>query len=470
MNPKTRLFLGLTKGLILAANDHSLFADANDLPSLFLEIALLYRTKAGSDQSQYWFCFVYDLVASLGIYPDSNIGLLSSDLKKQAMEIHFRSMQELRGGTQPCYSDISLMLSKLLGGINIELAGKLENVILSYAYVLISIDRNIDSDEQLFYNTLLKEIRQGTENCPEKPNDNIIHNPGEANRSERFVNSVVDDDINSALREIKGLIGLSNIKEEVSSLVNTLRIQQLRAQSGFPALEISNHMVFQGNPGTGKTTIARLLGRIYKALGILSKGHFIETDRSALVAGYLGQTALKTTEVLNKALGGILFIDEAYSLSQGNGFQDPYGSESVDTILKYMEDNRGDIVVIVAGYQDLMSEFLETNPGLKSRFNKYFDFHDYTPAELAQIYLQFAASSGYSLDTQAIERLGELCTEAIERKTKSFGNGRTIRNLFEKTVVNHANRLAMISNPNRNDLQVIYVSDLRRDDLLSVIK
>lgn len=282
-------------------------------------------------------------------------------------------------------------------------------------------------------------------------------------RKEEETNKSVEE----LIAEIDSLIGLENIKAEVKSLVNSLQVQQMRKSQGLPNPEISNHMVFFGNPGTGKTTIARQLGHLYRQLGILSRGHFIETDRSGLVGGYLGQTALKTTEVLNSALGGILFIDEAYTLSSTHG-EDQYGQEAIDTILKYMEDHRDDLIVIAAGYENLMGEFLQSNPGMKSRFNKYFLFSDYSEDELAGIFLSIASASSYFLDERAEEHLRGITKEIVESKPENFGNGRTMRNLFERSLANQANRIVALSISEKADLQRIAAEDIQWHDLLAI--
>lgn len=269
------------------------------------------------------------------------------------------------------------------------------------------------------------------------------------------------------MQEIGDLIGLENIKQEVRSLVNSLQVNQMRQSAGLPNVSVSRHMVFYGNPGTGKTTIARRLGELFRLLGILPKGHFVETDRSSLVGGYLGQTAIKTSQVLDSALGGILFIDEAYTLSQSES-SDQYGQEAIDTLLKYMEDHRDEIVIIVAGYEDLMGKFLESNPGLKSRFNKYFQFQDYSEMELSQIFMAIADESNYELDEETQTHLRKIAGEMLRIKTKNFGNGRTVRNLFERSIVNQANRIMQQSINSKDDLSRLTKKDILWEDMLEV--
>ena len=258
--------------------------------------------------------------------------------------------------------------------------------------------------------------------------------------------------------ELESYIGLEVIKSEVNSLINWIGIMKARKQEGLPVPDMSLHMVFSGNPGTGKTMIARLMARIYKCLGILSKGHLVEVDRSGLVAGYIGQTAIKTQEVITKALGGVLFIDEAYTLA-GKGETD-YGQEAIDTLLKAMEDHRDDLVVIVAGYTELMQTFISSNPGLESRFNRFMQFPDYTVDELVGIFDMRCGKSGYTLSEDAREMLPKVLEEK-NRDPKGFGNGRGVRNLFEHAISNQADRLsADMENLTREKLMQITAEDL----------
>ena len=257
--------------------------------------------------------------------------------------------------------------------------------------------------------------------------------------------------------ELAGYIGLESIKKEVNNLINMMTVYKLRQEHDLPNVDMSLHMVFSGNPGTGKTMIARLMARIYKSLGILSKGQLVEVDRSGLVAGYVGQTATKTSEVIQKALGGVLFIDEAYALNSSS--ENDFGQEAIDTLLKAMEDNRDDLVVIVAGYDGLMDRFIHSNPGLESRFNRYLHFDDYNVDEMLAIFEMQCKKGCYELDEPAKEDVCELIREE-NTNSISFGNARGVRNIFERVLVAQANRLSAMEAVTREDLMKIIKEDV----------
>lgn len=262
-------------------------------------------------------------------------------------------------------------------------------------------------------------------------------------------------------KELDELIGLGSVKKEVRSLANFVKLQKQREAQGLKTAKVSFHLVFYGSPGTGKTTVARIVGRIYKDLGVLKKGHTVETDRGGLVAKYMGQTALKTDTVIQQALDGVLFIDEAYALvPEGGGGQD-YGQEAISTLLKRMEDYRDRLVVIIAGYKDEMQRFIDSNPGLQSRFNRYIDFPDYTGMELADIFKMYMKKNQYTLAPDAEEYLKECFEYAVAHKDRNFGNARFARNVFEKSIQSQANRLANQSSLSKTQLTELTIDDLK---------
>ena len=272
-----------------------------------------------------------------------------------------------------------------------------------------------------------------------------------AQKSYQAIEPVIDSqtaeekehELEEALAELSQLVGLEGVKRQVNTMVNLLQVQQMRASLGMKVADISKHMVFLGNPGTGKTTVARLLAKLYRLLGVSRTGQLVEVDRSGLVRGYIGQTATRTQEVIEEALGGVLFIDEAYSLTVDKG-QGDFGQEAVDTLLKAMEDHRDDLVVIVAGYTDLMEKFLDSNPGLRSRFSNVIHFDDYSADELMAILVLNLTKQEYQLSPEAMRKARALIQDRVDHKPENFANGRDVRNLMEHAIANHAVRVASL--------------------------
>ena len=267
------------------------------------------------------------------------------------------------------------------------------------------------------------------------------------------------------MEELDGLVGLTTIKHDVKELMAFVKIQKMREEAGLKAVPVSLHLVFTGNPGTGKTTVARIIARLYKQIGVLQKGQLIEVDRSGLVAGYVGQTALKTQEQIQKALGGVLFIDEAYALAQKD---DAFGQEAINTLLKAMEDHRKDLVVIVAGYTKPMEKFIDSNPGLKSRFNKYIEFPDYTIDELMEIFELNCKKYDYVIEEDAKKQVRARLVSKKMQMRENFANAREVRNMFEDIITNQARRVAAMEAPTHDDMMKITVMDLS-DDIGKVI-
>lgn len=264
--------------------------------------------------------------------------------------------------------------------------------------------------------------------------------------------------LEEALRRLDDLEGLQRVKSQVCDWVDQIKVFRMRQERKMSVPEMSYHMVFTGNPGTGKTTVARIMAQIYCALGILSEGQMVEVDRSGLVAGYVGQTAVKTKEVLKKAYGGVLFIDEAYSLA--NGGTNDFGQEAIDTILKEMEDKRNNLVVIVAGYDEPMEKFISSNPGLRSRFKNFIHFNDYTGEEMYRIFSGMCHKTEYILDSEAGKALQEYFNQLYIGRNKNFGNGRDVRNLFEEVITRQSKRVAKLQNPSDKDISTILIQDL----------
>ena len=340
-----------------------------------------------------------------------------------------------------------------------DYATQAKTLFFRYANAVVKADGNVSQAEQialanykelLFDSELKNEIEKQSNDQNNYQNDNKV-----------LFKSSNDNNLKSLdelIYELTLLVGLDRVKNDVSQLINFLKVQQMREAKGMAVQPLSRHLVFYGNPGTGKTTVARLLSQIYKSLGILSKGHLVETDRAGLVAGYVGQTALKVREVVCEAVGGVLFIDEAYALSTGG--DNDFGREAIDTLLKMMEDNRDDLIVVVAGYTDKMSAFLQTNPGLRSRFNKYLEFEDYTPQQLVEIFELFCKNGGYKLASSTHDDLIRLFSVLYETRDDTFGNGRLARNLYEMTINNQANRIVMLPNVDDDILSSIEETDI----------
>ena len=301
-----------------------------------------------------------------------------------------------------------------------------------------------------------------------RPEDEVVSTtpapaPAKASAKEEETPAEPEPTLDELLAELDGLCGLKKVKEDVKGLINLVKVRGLRKEAGLPVPPMSLHLVFMGNPGTGKTTVARLLAKIYRAVGVLSKGQLVEVDRSGLVAGFVGQTALKTQEAIDKALGGVLFVDEAYALANQDNAND-FGREAIEVLLKGMEDHRDDLIVIVAGYTDQMSRFIHANPGLESRFNKYFYFEDYDGGQLAEIFRSVCQKNGYTLDETTDKAAADAFELMYQRRDENFGNARDVRNIFEAAVARQANRVAALEAPGKEDLMALTVADLDLED------
>ena len=318
-------------------------------------------------------------------------------------------------------------------------------------------ERNLRSMDTDFWGTPLMENRTARPQKSEKTEEPEKAAPQtQAAKPEEKEEIPPKEKIEDLLAELDSYVGMDAIKTEVRSLINMVQVYKLRREHDLPTTDMSLHMVFSGNPGTGKTTVARIMSRIYHSLDILSKGQLVEVDRSGLVAGYVGQTALKTQKVIEKAMGGVLFIDEAYALNGKS--ENDFGQEAIDTVLKAMEDHRDDLVVIVAGYTELMDRFIHSNPGLESRFNRFLMFEDYTPEQMVAIFKMQCKKGCYVLAQGTEELVRDFIAE--ESADDSFGNARGVRNLFEHILVAQNNRLAKMENVTRDDLMQILPDDV----------
>ena len=315
-------------------------------------------------------------------------------------------------------------------------------------------ERNLRSMDTDFWGTPLMEKKTNQPPISEKSEKPASQT--QAAKPEEKEEIPPKEKIEDLLAELDSYVGMDAIKTEVRSLINMVQVYKLRREHDLPTTDMSLHMVFSGNRGTGKTTVARIMSRIYHSLDILSKGQLVEVDRSGLVAGYVGQTALKTQKVIEKAMGGVLFIDEAYALNGKS--ENDFGQEAIDTILKAMEDHRDDLVVIVAGYTELMDRFIHSNPGLESRFNRFLMFEDYTPEQMVAIFKMQCKKGCYVLAQGTEELVRDFIAE--ESADDSFGNARGVRNLFEHILVAQNNRLAKMENVTRDDLMQILPDDV----------
>lgn len=344
-------------------------------------------------------------------------------------------------------SDTLFILGAIINNMDNEIGKQYHLLLYRYASIIAKADGTITTKEADFLKSIMS------------PWNNEISKSELESNTATYVST---PEKQGGMEQLTQLTGLELVKNDVATLVNFIKIQKVRASKGMKAPSLSYHCVFIGNPGTGKTTVARILACIYKELGILEKGHLVETDRSGLVAEYVGQTAVKTNKIIDSAIGGVLFIDEAYSLVTNSS--NDYGKEAIATLLKRMEDDRERLVVILAGYTQEMKEFIDSNPGLQSRFNRYIEFKDYSEEELLQIYLGNLKKYEYVITDGAIEKMKRVINKAIINKDHNFGNARWVRNIFEKTLEIQANRLATDGNISNESLTTITEDDIIEND------
>ena len=344
-------------------------------------------------------------------------------------------------------------------------AARARNLLFQFANLVIKSDGTVTPVEEAALQTFKESLYPASaeaalsETGVDKPQAKAATVETKAEPKTEAIEEKPPRSLEDLFAELNELVGLESVKSDVRQLVNFLKVQQMRHERGMAQLPVSRHLVFSGNPGTGKTTIARLLAQFYRTLDILSKGHLTETDRAGLVAGYVGQTALKVKEAVGRALGGVLFIDEAYALTPTGGGND-FGQEAIETLLKMMEDNRHDLIVVVAGYTAKMEEFLSSNPGLRSRFSKFIHFDDYTDKQLVEIFKSFCKKSDFHLTAAAEEELMSLFFVLYQGRDEAFGNARLARNLFETTISKQANRIVSLPDINEEVLSTLEKEDI----------
>ena len=335
--------------------------------------------------------------------------------------------------------------------------GAVDGVIKSIEHILnnfAAIDDTLSECENEIITQAITNLKGKSGRKKSEPAKLCATSTGDSSRISELPDN---ENLEEAMAELNDLIGLECVKQEVLATINLLKINNMRKEKGLPELQISRHMVFTGQPGTGKTTVARILAKIYKALGVVSKGHLVETDRSGMVAGYVGQTALKTAQVIKKAKGGVLFVDEAYALSSEDGSND-FGKEAIDTLVKGMEDYRDDLVVIVAGYTDEMKKFIDMNPGLRSRFNKYIAFDNYAPNEMLEIFKRLCEKAQFILGNGAERKALKYFEQ--QQGNEQFGNARGVRNFFDRVVTAQATRILTLTDPTETEFRTILAADM----------
>lgn len=351
------------------------------------------------------------------------------------------------------YSDTVLLMPSVLrkGHIEEDTVEKYNVMFYRFITSMVKIDGKVTDHEREWIKSIFGNSMSG---------DRLnVTQTGDQSGTEKDNTLTREAYKGNAGKELKGLVGLKTVKMDVDKLSNYIKVQQMRTEKGMKTAPVSYHCVFTGNPGTGKTTVARVIAGIYRDLGVLKKGHLVETDRSGLVAEYVGQTAVKTNKLIDSALDGVLFIDEAYTLVQG-GSGDSYGPEAVATLLKRMEDDRDRLVVILAGYSSPMKQFIESNPGLRSRFNRYIHFDDYSADELMDIFKLNLKKYDYILEKEAETKVHGLFSFAVAHKDEHFGNGRFARNILEKVIENQAGRIALMTEITEEKLRTVTSSDI----------
>jgi hypothetical protein len=409
-----------------------------DLIKIFHAVADLENVRS---KESFALLFVQDKMAGPGLITVDSIEQLYSSPAVTA----FTSLYKMFSGelTDNLEDEKYFKFAYLLTFFNQDVKAKYTSLLYQFASIVIKADGLVSQNEQDVLARIMKTPRKA-----------VAH----AVTASKVISSSEHFSTQEVLQELNELIGLAAVKQQVTTLVNFIKIQKSREESGLKKSSLSYHIVFTGSPGTGKTTVARIVSKLFKSLGILTSDKLVETDRAGLVAEYVGQTAVKTNKLIDSAIDGVLFIDEAYALAVG-GNQD-YGKEAVATLLKRMEDDRDKLVVILAGYETEMKSFIDMNPGLQSRFNRYVQFEDYSADELVQIFDSFCRKADYVLSDDARQKLTGMLQTVYTKRDKYFGNGRYVRNQFEKTLELQANRLASVIELDKEMLTTITAADI----------
>lgn len=422
-----------------------------DIIKVFNDLTVNYSNESAIPvKAKFILIFLYEQLRGTDLSETLDLQKINQLTLSSRFDKNVQLIREISFVNQGEEMQLEFIMPAILKRINSEHFSGIVALLTRTASLIVKADNKISKAEKELLQTITKKV-----NNPKIELDKAQYNE-----------IPEDDSLEKVLGELHELIGMDEIKKSIEELTNFLKVQIMRKDKGLKTTTNSLHSVFMGPPGTGKTTVARLLGRIYKHLGYLERGHLIETDRAGMVAGYVGQTAIKAEEIIKSASGGVLFIDEAYSLSSGH--QNDFGNEAIEILLKRMEDQRNKLVVVVAGYPDEMEDFILSNPGLQSRFNRYFKFDHFSVDALLKIFKLYAHKADFILSEDAEQKLLEILERVHEKRHKGFGNARTMRNLFERIIEIQANRVVSLTPITEDLLKILTEEDV--PDILKTVK